>query len=110
MTNLYTKTRTELTTDTTNFGFRDRQGRSVGYAYRIFQVVYTPSSNSWGYRLPEGFPVEHLEVAGYPTRDGAHYGASTSNIPVLTQDEAAKVIKKRTENARKRDTKKFCGE
>lgn len=107
---LYNKDYTELSSGNTDYGFCDKQGRAVGYSWRIFKVVYSENTEGRsGYFLPEGMPLEHIEVAAYPTRNGRHYGASTRNPHCLTIDEALGIIQKRIEQARKRDAKKFGG-
>lgn len=107
---LYDRNRTELSSGATDFGIRDKQNRAVGYAWRIFKVNYTPvpEGQKHGYRAEGGLPLEHLEVAAYPTRNGRHYGASTGNVPAFDQDQAMRIVEKRTAQARKRDTKKFA--
>lgn len=109
MTVLYDKDYTELSSGLAEFGVRDKQGRAVGYKWRIFSVTYTevPEGQRSGYRLDGALPLKHLEVDAYPTRDGKHYGASGRNIPCITQAEAEAIIAKRIEQARKRETKRF---
>jgi hypothetical protein len=105
----YDRNLTELSRGETDFGIKDKQGRAVGYAWRIFHVTYTPVPEGQlsGYIAPAGLPLKHLEVAAYPTRNGRHYGASSGNIHVFDQDQAMRIVEKRTAQARKRDTKKF---
>ena len=109
MTTLYDKDYTELSSGGTDFGICDQKGRAVGYHWRIFKVIYTavPEGRRSGYISPNGLPLEHLEVAAFPTRDGKHYGASSGNMHCLTEAEAQAIIAKRTAAAHKRDTKKF---
>jgi hypothetical protein len=108
MTIRYNRDRTELTRGATDFGIRDNQNRCVGYAWCIFSVIYTPVPEGQvrGY-IGESLPHPHLEIVAFPTRNGRHYGASGNDLQCLTMEEAEKLIAKRVEQARKRDTKKF---
>lgn len=108
-TTLYDRNLTELASGAADFGIRDKQGRCIGYAWRIFKVIYAqvPEGQRSGYIAEAGLPLEHLEVAAYPTRNGKHYGASGGNVHCLTQAEAVEIIARRTAAARRRDTKKF---
>jgi hypothetical protein len=113
MTTVFNRNLTELARGETDFGILDKQGRAVGYAWRVSRAVFTPAPEGqrYGYTDPtkwdEPMPREHLTVSAFPTRNGKHYGASGHDLRCLTQAEAAVIIEKRTAQARKRDTKKF---
>jgi hypothetical protein len=116
---VYDRKLTELSSGEVDFGLRDKQGRAVGYKWQVYQAVFTPipvdpnaKYGPSGYTDPakwhKPMPHEHITIRAYPTRNGRHYGASGNDLHALTEDEAKKLIAKRVEQARKRDTKKFA--
>lgn len=107
MTTYYNRTLTELSGGAKDFDFCDKQGRIVGYRWRIYQAVFTPKEGLGGYVLPDGMPLEHLAIEASPTRNGKRYGAWTGYLHCVTQAEACKLIARRSTAAYKRDSKKF---
>lgn len=104
MTTYYSKTRVEIANGATEFGVCDKKGRAVGYRWRIFATTYTEVPEARGGYLP---PFKPFELWTSPTRNGENYGPAFNNAPAATVAEAEAVIAKRTEAARKRETKRF---
>jgi hypothetical protein len=101
-------------------GFVDQKGRAVGYRWRIESVINVPFADEVEYRAykaarPYACPnvfatpddMVYVEVTGFPTRDGNHYGSSGHNVRVATVEEARRLVIKRITQAEKRDFKKF---
>ncbi len=95
-------------------GVTDRLGRSVGYQWRIREVVYAeivvdPSRGHYSYYPREiGHPMRAFELWGSPTRDGKRYGPAFNHTEFPTLEQARRDAVRRVEQARKRDTKKFA--
>lgn len=108
---IVSKVYTDVANGTTDFGIRDLKGRAVGYRWSIKAVKATPleDQNHGGYVIYPGTPLDHFEVWTTPTRDGDGYGPAFNTAKAATLEEANKIVTKRTEAARKRDTKKFGG-
>jgi len=98
----------EATRGHQNYGFKDKQGREVGYGWKISNVTVEllPEGTTGGW-IYGGEPLRHIEVYSYPTRDGRHYGASTRPGRVKTAEEATAFVERRMTRALKRDAKKF---
>ena len=108
-----TKAYTALPGGSVDFDLRDQKGRAIGYRWTIKKVVATPidvtapdAPRSY-YTLPEGFPFHYYEICTNPTRDGVRYGPAFNWANVATFAEAEALVTKRTNAARKSNTKKF---
>jgi len=110
MTNRYmNKHYSEISRGYQDYGFKDKQGREVGYGWSFHTVTIEllPESATGGY-IYRGGPLSYIAVDAYPTRNGKHYGASGRDVQVQTIDEATACVARRMAQALKRDTKKFC--
>jgi hypothetical protein len=112
MTNRYTKNYGEiLDSGSVEHGLTDRQGRSVGYKWRIRAVSYVSLPNTeaqYGYYLrPDDSRLHVFELWGQPTRDGKGYGPAFNTVEFPTLEQARRDAVRRVEQARKRDAKKF---
>lgn len=106
---LYNRVLTPVSNGSVDFGFRDQKGRAVGYRWVInaVKMVAKPEDAMSGYRLEDGMPLEHFEVTTSPTRNGEGYGPAFNRAWAATMETIEIIIAHRTEQARKRDTKKF---
>jgi len=105
---------TDLDTGSIDFGIRDQKGRAIGYRWSIRQVnVELMTAEEYAvsvacYLSKDGEPLDYIELYSTPTRDGISYGPITKSIKVDTLEKARQHAVRRTEDARKRNTKKFA--
>jgi hypothetical protein len=108
--------RNEVEAGKVEHGFVDQKGRAVGYHWSITSVINVPFADEaaylarkqkWTNAFASPEAMVYVEVIGFPTRDGKHYGASGNNVRVATVEEARKVVANRIRQAFKRDHKKF---
>lgn len=111
MQTLYGMTTETLETTVTDFGIVDQKGRKVGYRCIFEKVTFKalPEDARSGYTSPnsDGLPLERFRVTTSPTRDGRGYGPAFNRADAATLDEVKAIAAKRTEAARKSNTKKF---
>jgi hypothetical protein len=95
-------------------GITDKQGRSVGYTWKITEITYVEKTaddlNKEFYSFyprEEGQQMNVFQMWGTPTRNGKGYGPSSNYTEFNTLEEARRATVKRIFQAEKRDTKKF---